>query len=299
MDWIQKIADYRQYLQIERGLSDNSIDSYERDVVKLVNYLKEFQIETSSILIQKKEIQNFIYEISKIVSPKTQARIISGLRSFFDYLVFEDYREDNPLDLIEAPKTGRTLPDTLSNEEIDTIIRAIELSHPQGERNRTIIETIYGCGLRVSELTNLKLSDLFFDEGYIRVIGKGDKYRLVPIHEVTIKYLNIYINEIRTHIEPHKEDTDIIFLNRRGKRLTRQMIFTIIKQLTAKANIEKKISPHTLRHSFATHLLKQGVDLRAIQQLLGHESITTTEIYVHLDNEYLQKVVEEFHPRNK
>ncbi len=299
MDWIQKIADYRQYLQIERGLSDNSIDSYERDVLKLVNYLKEFQIETSSIIIQKKEIQNFIYEISKIVSPKTQARIISGLRSFFDYLVFEDYREDNPLDLIEAPKTGRTLPDTLSNEEIDIIIRAIDLSHPQGERNRTIIETIYGCGLRVSELTNLKLSDLFFDEGYIRVIGKGDKYRLVPIHEVTIKYLNIYINDIRTHIEPHKEDTDIIFLNRRGKRLTRQMIFTIIKQLTAKANIEKKISPHTLRHSFATHLLKQGVDLRAIQQLLGHESITTTEIYVHLDNEYLQKVVEEFHPRNK
>ncbi len=299
MDWEQKIVDYREYLQLERGLSLNSIDSYIRDVNKLVNYINEFIIDEKPSSIQKETIQLFIYEIAKIISPKTQARIISGLRSFFDYLVFENYREDNPLDLIESPKIGRTLPDTLSDDEISLLIKTIDLSHPQGERNRTIIETIYGCGLRVSELINLRLSDLFFDEGYIRVLGKGNKYRLIPIHSVTIKYLNIYINSIRNKITPFKEDSDIVFLNRRGKKLTRQMIFTILKELALKADLQKKISPHTLRHSFATFLLKQGADLRAIQQLLGHESITTTEIYVHLDKEYLQKVVENFHPRNR
>ncbi len=299
MDWEQKIVDYREYLQLERGLSLNSIDSYIRDVNKLVNYINEFNIDEKPSSIQKETIQLFVYEIAKIISPKTQARIISGLRSFFDYLVFEDYREDNPLDLIESPKIGRTLPDTLSDDEISLLIKTIDLSHPQGERNRTIIETIYGCGLRVSELINLRLSDFFFDEGYIRVLGKGNKYRLIPIHSVTIKYLNIYINTVRNKITPFKDDSDIVFLNRRGKKLTRQMIFTILKELALKADLQKKISPHTLRHSFATFLLKQGADLRAIQQLLGHESITTTEIYVHLDKEYLQKVVEDFHPRNR
>ncbi len=299
MDWEQKIVDYCEYLQLERGLSSNSIDSYTRDVNKLVNYIKEFEVNENPNSIQKESIQLFIYEIAKIVSPKTQARIISGLRSFFDYLVFENYREDNPLDLIESPKTGRTLPDTLTDGEIDLLISTIDLSHPQGERNRTIIETIYGCGLRVSELINLKLSDLFFEEGYIRVLGKGNKYRLIPIHEVTIKYLNLYIHSIRNKITPNKEDSDIVFLNRRGKKLTRQMIFTILKELALKAKLNKKISPHTLRHSFATFLLKQDVNLRVIQQLLGHESITTTEIYVHLDNEYLQEVVEKFHPRSR
>ncbi len=295
--WLQKIEDYNTYLKIERGLSQNSIENYVRDIKKLLNYTLEFNISKSPIEINKKEIQQFIYEIAKIVNPKTQARIISGLRSFFDYLVFENYRQDNPLDLIESPKLSRTLPDVLTNDEINTLISHIDLSHPQGERNRAILETIYGCGLRVSELINLQMSDLFFDEGYIRVLGKGDKYRFVPIHSSTIKFINFYLNHDRNHINPIKEDLDTLFLNRRGKRLTRQMIFIILKNLAAKANLEKNIGPHTLRHSFATYLLKEGVDLRAIQQLLGHESITTTEIYVHLDRKHLQEVVEKFHPR--
>ncbi len=299
MSWKAKITDYKHYLKIERALSENSIDNYERDVLKLVNFVNQFELETSPLSIKKDEIQQFIYEISKVISPRTQARIISGLRSFFEYLVFEGYREDNPLDLIKSPKIGRTLPDVLSNEEISKIIHSIDLSHPQGERNRTILETIYGCGLRVSELLNLKLSDLFFEEGFIKITGKGDKVRFVPIHISTMKYIDIYINEIRNKINATKQDSDILFLNRRGKRLTRQMIFIILKDLCAKANINKNVSPHTLRHSFATYLLKEGVDLRAIQQILGHESITTTEIYVHLDNTYLKEVVEKFHPRKE
>ncbi len=299
MGWQVKITDYNTYLKIERALSENSVENYTRDILKLVNYLETYQIKTSPITINKKQIQQFIYEISKVISPRTQARIISGLRSFFDYLVFEGYRDDNPLDLIQSPKIGRKLPDVLSNEEINKIISSIDLSHPQGERNRTIIETIYGCGLRVSELINLKISDLFFNEGFIKVTGKGDKVRFVPIHTSTIRFITLYISQIRNHIKANKEDTDTLFLNRRGKRLTRQMIFIILKDLCAKANINKKVGPHTLRHSFATYLLKEGVDLRAIQQLLGHESITTTEIYVHLDNSYLKEVVEKFHPRKE
>ena len=299
MCWKAKITDYKHYLKIERALSENSIENYERDIMKLVNFINQFELNTSPISISKNDIQQFIYEISKVISPRTQARIISGLRSFFEYLVFEGYREDNPLDLIKSPKIGRTLPDVLSNEEISKIIHSIDLSHPQGERNRTILETIYGCGLRVSELINLKLSDLFFEEGFIKITGKGDKVRFVPIHISTMKYIDIYINEIRNKINGTKQDSDILFLNRRGKRLTRQMIFIILKDLCAKANINKNVSPHTLRHSFATYLLKEGVDLRAIQQILGHESITTTEIYVHLDNSYLKEVVEKFHPRKE
>ncbi|MBL4568608.1 MAG: tyrosine-type recombinase/integrase, partial [Flavobacteriaceae bacterium] len=219
-------------------------------------------------------------------------------RNFFDYLIFEDYRKDNPMDLIESPKTGRKLPDTLSEEEIDQLINAIDLSKPQGERNRTIIETIYSCGLRVSEVINLQLSDLFFKEGFVKVLGKGNKERYTPINYATQKYINFYIKDIRSHITPQKGHEDTLFLNRRGKGLTRQMIFTIIKNLAVKIDLNKKIGPHTLRHSFATHLLKGGADLRAIQQMLGHESITTTEVYVHLDKSYLKKVVEKFHPRN-
>ncbi|CAL2077203.1 site-specific tyrosine recombinase/integron integrase [Tenacibaculum sp. 190524A05c] len=299
MGWQVKITDYKSYLKIERALSENSIENYTRDILKLVNYIETYEINVSPITIDKDQIKQFIYEVSKIISPRTQARIISGLRSFFDYLVFEGYREDNPLDLIQSPKIGRKLPDVLSNEEINKIIGSIDLSHPQGERNRTILETIYGCGLRVSELINLKISDLFFDEGFIKVTGKGDKVRFVPIHTSTMKFINLYISHIRSLITPKKEDSDILFLNRRGKRLTRQMIFIILKDLCAKANINKSVGPHTLRHSFATYLLKEGVDLRAIQQLLGHESITTTEIYVHLDNSYLKEVVEKFHPRKE
>ncbi|WP_026010001.1 site-specific tyrosine recombinase XerD [Algibacter luteus] len=297
MKWKNAIKDYQLYLKIERGLSKNSIDNYSLDINKLVAYLKRHSIGISPIEITTETIQQFIYETAKTVNARSQSRLISGLRSFFSYLVFEDYRKDNPLELIESPKIGRKLPDTLSEEEIDQIIKAIDLSKPEGERNRAMLETLYGCGLRVSELINLKISDLFFDEGFIKVTGKGDKQRFVPIIDVTQKYINIYRKEVRIHlnIQPGHEDT--LFLNRRGKQLTRAMIFTIIKQLAEKIGLKKSISPHTFRHSFATHLLENNADLRSIQLMLGHESITTTEIYVHLDKSHLTKVVEKYHPR--
>jgi integrase/recombinase XerD len=297
MKWQNAIKDYQLFLKIERGLSQNTIESYSRDLKKLTFFLEVNEINVSPIVIHRTTIQQFIYAIAKKVNPRSQARMISGLRSFFDYLIFENYRETNPTDLIEAPKIGRKLPDTLSEDEINELISAVDLSHPQGERNRTILETLYSCGLRVSELITLKISDLFFDEGFIKVTGKGNKERFVPIHYNAQKYISIYIHEIRSHLKPTKGFEDTLFLNRRGKGLTRQMIFTILKDLTVKINLKKKISPHTLRHSFATHLLKNGADLRAIQQMLGHESITTTEVYVHLDASYLKEVVETFHPR--
>lgn len=297
MIWTNAIKDYQLYLKLERGLSQNTIDCYVRDLQKLKLYLKENGIISSPISVDKTIIQQFIYKISKEVSPRSQARIISGLRSFFDYLIFEDYRKTNPTDLIEPPKIGRKLPDTLSENEINELISSIDLSHSQGERNRTIIETMYSCGLRVSELITLKISDLFFEEGFIRVIGKGNKERFIPIHQTAQKYILFYIRDIRSHIQEKKGFEDTLFLNRHGKGLTRQMIFMILKDLAIKININKKISPHTLRHSFATHLLKNGADLRAIQQMLGHESITTTEVYIHLDKSYLKEVVDTFHPR--
>jgi len=297
MKWQQALNDYQLYLKIERGLSKNSIDSYVRDVKKLTLYLEDNTIAVSPIKIDNDMIQQFIYEVSKSINPRSQSRLISGLRSFFDYLIFEKYRETNPTDLIESPKIGRKLPDTLSIEEIDQLIVSIDLSKPQGERNRTILETLYSCGLRVTELITLQISDLFFDEGFIRVIGKGDKQRFVPINIQTQKFINFYIKDIRSHINVQKGYEDTLFLNRRGKQLTRVMIFTIIKNLAEVAGIKKKISPHTFRHSFATHLLERGADLRAIQQMLGHESIPTTEIYMHLDRSHLQKVMEQCHPR--
>lgn len=297
MKWQQALEDYINYLKIERGLSLNSISSYSRDVKKLISFLEVNDISMSPIKIDKTIIQEFIYQIAKEVNARSQSRIISGLRSFFDFLIFENYRETNPLELIEAPKIGRKLPDTLSISEIDLIISSIDLSNPQGERNRAIIETLYSCGLRVSELINLKLSDLFFDEGFIKVTGKGDKQRFVPIGNLTQKYINIYKSEVRIHIPVIGEHRDVLFLNRRGKQLTRAMIFTIVKQLGEKAGIKKTISPHTFRHSFATHLLENGADLRAIQLMLGHESITTTEIYMHVDKSHLRSVVDKFHPR--
>lgn len=297
MKWRIALKDYQLYLKIERGLSKNSIDNYALDVKKLISFIEANHIDKSPINITSEIIQQFIYEIAKTINARSQSRLISGLRSFFNYLVFEDYRKDNPLELIESPKIGRKLPDTLSEEEIDQLIKAIDLSKPEGERNRAMLETLYGCGLRVSELINLKISDLFFDEGFIKVTGKGDKQRFVPIIDVTQKYINIYRNEVRIHlnIKPGHEDT--LFLNRRGKQLTRAMIFTIIKQLAIKIELKKNISPHTFRHSFATHLLQNDADLRSIQLMLGHESITTTEIYVHLDKSHLTKVVEKYHPR--
>lgn len=297
MKWTPLLKDYTQFLLIERGLSTNTIDGYRRDVNKLIAYLEENKVHTTPESIDKEILLQFIYEVAKKSNPKSQARLISGLRNFFDYLVFEKYRDNNPTELIETPKTGRKLPDTLSLEEIDVLISAIDLSHPQGERNKTILETLYSCGLRVSELINLQISDLFFDEGFIRVIGKGDKQRFVPINYETQQYIETYIEYIRSHDPVQKGFEDTLFLNRRGKQLTRNMIFTIIKNLAIEAGIKKKISPHTFRHSFATHLLERGADLRAIQQMLGHESITTTEIYMHLDKSHLKQVVEQFHPR--
>ena len=297
MNWDQALYDFILFTKIERGLTDNSINSYKTDVKKLIKFIKTLEIIPSPAFISSEIIKLFVYQESKIISTRSQARLISSLRSFFYYLMFEDYRQDNPMDLIESPNVSKKLPDTLTKKQIDALIDAIDLSHPQGERNKTIIETIYSCGLRVSELINLQLSDLFFEEGFIRVLGKGNKHRFVPIHHTTIKRINLYIKVIRSKIKPFKDEEDIVFLNRRGKRLSRQMIFIILNDLAKKINLNKKLGPHTLRHSFATYLLKHGADLRAIQQLLGHESITTTEIYVHLDKEDLRKTVEKFHPR--
>ena len=297
MKWKQAILDYNHYLNIERGLSENTIDNYIRDVKKFVAFLEKKEVSSLPIQITEEFIQEFVYDISKKISPRSQARIISGLRSFFEYLIFENYRESNPTDLIEAPKTGRKLPDTLSEEEINSLITAIDLSKTEGERNRAMLETMYSCGLRVSELIHLKISDLFFEEGFIKIIGKGNKERFVPIHFRAQKYIILYMNEIRVHLLVVKGFEDTLFLNRRGKSLSRQMVFMILKELAIKINLQKKISPHTFRHSFATHLLKNGADLRAIQQMLGHESITTTEVYVHLDTSFLKKVVEKYHPR--
>ena len=296
MNWSESILDYSHYLKIERGLSYHTIQNYIRDVKKLVYFLDEEKISSSPIGINEELIQKFIYTIAKEISPRSQARIISGLRSYFDYLIFENYRASNPTDLIETPKIGVKLPDTLSEQEINSLISAIDLSKAEGERNRAMLETMYSCGLRVSELIHLKISDLFFDEGFIKIVGKGNKERFVPIHYSAQKYIVLYMNEIRDHLSIKKGFEDTLFLNRRGKSLSRQMIFMILKALAIKINLNKKISPHTFRHSFATHLLKNGADLRAIQQMLGHESITTTEVYVHLDTSYLKKIVEKYHP---
>jgi len=297
MNWKQAIGDFNNYLLIERGLSKNSAVNYSLDIQKLINFLEINSIAISPEKIDTKIIQQFIYEIAKILNERSQSRIISGLKSFFNYLIFEGYREDNPMELIETPKIGRKLPDTLSLEEIDELIGCIDLSVAEGERNKAIIETLYGCGLRVTELINLKLSDLYFKEGFIQVTGKGNKQRFVPIGNITQNYISEYISNTRGNVPFKKEDQDIVFLNRRGNSLTRAMIFTIVKNLSVTASINKKLSPHTFRHSFATHLLENGADLRAIQQMLGHESITTTEIYMHVDKSHLKKVITSFHPR--
>ncbi len=297
MNWESYIKNYQSYLKIERGLSKNTIANYTFDIERLCLFLSENAIVASPIKISEETIQQFIYAISSQVNARSQARIISGLKSFFSYLIFEDYRVDNPLELIDSPKTGRKLPDTLSLEEIDALINAIDLSSNEGERNRAMLEMLYGCGLRVSELVALKISDLFFEEGFVKITGKGNKQRFVPIGSSTQKYILMYKENIRVHLNIKKEFGDTLFLNRRGSQLTRAMIFTIIKDLAVKIKLNKKISPHTFRHSFATHLLENGADLRSIQLMLGHESITTTEIYLHLDRKYLTEVINTFHPR--
>ena len=295
--WQSYIKEYQNYLRLERGLSKNTIENYTFDIEKLVLFLNQHDIKISPITISEEIVQQFIYEIASKVNARSQSRVISGLKSFFNYLVFEDYRKDTPLELIEVPKTGRKLPDTLATEEIDALISAIDLSTPEGERNRAMLETLYSCGLRVSELVGLKISDLFFEEGFIKITGKGNKQRFVPVGGSTIKYITSYVNLIRVHYAVQKGHEDTLFLNRRGKQLTRAMIFTIIKELALKINLNKTISPHTFRHSFATHLLENGADLRSIQLMLGHESITTTEVYMHLDRKFLSEVLNNYHPR--
>ncbi len=278
-------------------MSKNTIDNYSFDIERLCLFLEENSISVSPITISEETIQQFIYHIAKQLNARSQARIISGLKSFFSYLIFEDYRPDNPLELIETPRIGRKLPDTLSIVDIDRLIVAIDLSSNEGERNRAMLETLYGCGLRVSELVSLKISDLFFEEGFIKITGKGNKQRFVPIGTYTQKYIEIYKDKVRLHLNIQKGHEDTLFLNRRGRQLTRAMIFTIIKDLAVKIDLNKTISPHTFRHSFATHLLENGADLRSIQLMLGHESITTTEIYVHLDRKHLAEIMNTFHPR--
>ena len=297
MKWQEALNDYSLFLKIERGMSKNTVENYNLDIQRLVVYLKSNNMSISPIEITSIQIQEFIYEIAKLISPRSQSRLISGLRSFYDYLIFEDYMQTNPLELIEAPKIGRKLPDTLSVSEINLVVNTIDLSDSNAIRNRAIIETLYSCGLRVSELTALKISDLFFDEGFIKVTGKGNKQRFVPIGKLTQKHINLYKNQVRITMKIDIASNDTLFLNRRGKQLTRAMIFTIVKNLGEKSKIEKSISPHTFRHSFATHLIENGADLRAIQMMLGHESITTTEIYMHLDKSHLKKIIDEFHPR--
>ena len=297
MNWQSYIKSFQSYLKIERGLSKNTVENYSFDLERLCKFLLEKNIEVSAVKISEETLQEFIYFVSKQLNARSQARIISGLKSFFSYLIFEDYRTDNPLELIETPKIGRKLPDTLSTKEIDDLIFAVDLSTNEGERNRAMLETLYGCGLRVSELVSLKISDLFFDEGFIKITGKGNKQRFVPVSETNKKYIEIYINHNRILLNIQKGNEDILFLNRRGRNLTRAMIFTIIKNLAEKIELKKIISPHTFRHSFATHLLENGADLRSIQLMLGHESITTTEIYVHLDRKHLFNIMNTFHPR--
>ena len=297
MSWETSIKGFKSYLQIERSLSTNSVQAYIRDVQKSANYA--IPLKLNELKINREDISEFLNTLQKDnISARSQARIISGIKGFYKYLIIEDYINHNPTELIESPKIGLKLPDTLSLIEIDKLIESIDLSKKQGERNRAIIETLYSCGLRVSELTSLKISNIYFNEGYIKVIGKGDKERLAPIGGKALSYLTTYINEVRNHQTIKIGQEDFVFLNNRGAGLTRVMIFLIIQKLAEKSGLKKKISPHTFRHSFATHLIEGGADLRAVQEMLGHESITTTEIYTHLDKDYLRSNIIQFHPRS-
>jgi len=298
--WLAYKKGFKAYLQLEKSLSDNSVDAYLHDLDKLTTFLAETDELLTPSQINLKILESFTRWVSELgMTPGSQARIISGLKSFFKFCLQEQIIQIDPSCLLESPKLKRALPDVLSFEEIELIIGKLDLSKPEGGRNKAILETLYSCGLRVSELVNLRISSLFLDVGFIKVIGKGDKERLVPIGSDAIKYINIYRNDIRVHINISAGNDDILFLNRRGAKLSRVMIFLIIKGLAKQAGINKTISPHTFRHSFATHLVEGGADLRAVQEMLGHESITTTEIYTHLDREYLRNTLHQFHPAFK
>ena len=299
MDWNQAIKDYKSYLKIERGLSLNSIVSYENDIISLKNYILDNKIKESPIECAPDTVNSFIYNSSKKNSPRSQARKISGLKSFFKFLVFEGYLKSSPMSNIESPKLGRKLPDILNVEEISLMISSINIKEKFGQRNKTIIEILYGTGNRVSELIELKISNIFFKENLIRVLGKGDKERFVPIGLKAKKSIIDYINNDRKYQKIEESSNDILILSKYGKKITRHMIFTLIKNISKKSGITKKISPHTFRHSFASHLLKNGADLRTIQLILGHENITTTEIYTHLDSKHLLNVMKKYHPRSK
>lgn len=291
---------FRAFLQLEKSLSDNSVEAYGRDIEKLTQYLLQEGIEKNPAAIELADLQQFVHWVAELgMTPTSQARILSGIRAFYHYCSMEQIVTNDPTVLLEAPKLKRALPDVLTFEEIETIIQQLDLSKPEGGRNKAILETMYSCGLRVSEVVNLKISQLYLDQGFIRVLGKGDKERLVPIGDSATKYIGIYHNDIRVHVPIKKGQEDILFLNRRGSKLTRVMIFLMLKDLVQKAGINKNISPHTFRHSFATHLVEGGADLRAVQEMLGHESITTTEIYTHLDRDFLRDTLQTFHPAFK
>ncbi len=286
-------------MKIEKSLSKNSVDAYMRDFEKLVDFFNH-NLPKKPVNVELKDLQKLVKWIAEMgISARSQARIISGIRNFFAYLIIEDEIKDDPTDLLELPRLGRKLPEVLNIEEIDALKNAVDLSKPEGHRNKAIIETLYSCGLRVSELVNLQLTNIYFEEGFMRVIGKGNKERLVPVNPQVEKEINWYTQHVRNHMEIKPGHEDFVFLNRRGKQLTRVMIFTIVKDLAKEIQLNKTISPHTFRHSFATHLVEGGANLRAVQDMLGHESISTTEIYTHLNNDYLREAIISFHPRNK
>jgi integrase/recombinase XerD len=297
--WEQQIKHFGTYLKLERSLSANSIEAYERDIEKLRQFMELSHKGTSPLKVTSKHLQGFLTYVNELgVSAHSQARILSGVKAFYKYLLFEELLEKDPTMLIEGPKLGRKLPDTLSYPEIEQLLEAIDMSLPEGGRNRAMLEVLYSSGLRVSELVDLRMNNVYFDVGFLRVIGKGNKERLVPVGKDALKFLKIYKEEVRVHVPIKQGFESYMFLNRRGRKLTRVMVFTIIKQLAERSGLKKVISPHTFRHSFATHLIEGGADLRAVQEMLGHESITTTEIYTHLDRDYLRQVIQEFHPRS-
>src|SRR5687767_2609598 len=298
--WDSYKKGFRAFLQLEKSLSDNSVEAYLRDIDKLTDYLHESSSKKSPADIRLKDLQHFIKYIAELgMTPSSQSRIISGIKSFFKYCLMEHIIQADPTTLLESPKQKRSLPDILSFDEIEQLLGLIDVSRPEGARNKAILEVMYSCGLRVTEVVNLKISQLYLDVGFIRVTGKGDRERLVPIGKAAVKYINLYRKNIRVHVSVRPGNEDILFLNNRGAKLSRVMIFLIIRDLVQKAGIKKTVSPHTFRHSFATHLVEGGADLRAVQEMLGHQSITTTEIYTHLDREFLRKTLENFHPAFK
>jgi len=298
--WQRTIKEFNDFLRLEKSLSENSISAYNNDLKKLTDFLEVYKLELKPTELKLNNLEECLTWMNQLfVNERTQARFISGIKTFFKYLVFDEQINNNPANLLEAPRLSSKLPEVLSVEEIDLLVSAIDLSTNEGQRNKAIVETLYSCGLRVSELCDLNISNLYFEHNFITVIGKGNKERLVPISQTAIKNIKLYQNHHRHLLKIAKEDADVLFLNRRGKKLTRAMIFTIIKNLATAINLKKNISPHTFRHSFASHLIDGGADLRAVQEMLGHESITTTEIYTHLDSDYLRDTIISFHPRNR